>query len=57
MKAYIITCNGHISSLAFKEFEAAEMWIYKRADNPALYSGWTYLAGANTYGIHEVNIE
>jgi hypothetical protein len=57
MKAYIITCNGHISVRAFKEFEEAESWIYNRADTPTLFAGWTYLSGQNTYKIHEVTVE
>jgi hypothetical protein len=55
--AYIITCNGHISSLAFKKFEDAEKWILNRSDSPKHYSGWVYLAGANAYRIHEVTVE
>jgi hypothetical protein len=57
MKAYIITCNGHISSLAFKDFDDAEKWIYNRADTPTLFAGYLYLSGQNTYKIHEVKVE
>ncbi len=57
MKAYIVTCNGHISSLAFKEFNDAEMWVLRREGAPKKYSGWVYLAGPNTYKIFEVTIE
>lgn len=57
MKAYIITCNGHVSSLAFKKFDDAEWWVLKREDAPVKHRGWLYLAGPNTYKIHEVEID
>jgi hypothetical protein len=57
MKAYIITCNGHISSAAFSDFDDAEKWVLSREDRPMKYErGWIYLAGRNTYKIHEVFI-
>lgn len=56
MKAFIITCNGHISSEGFSNLDDAENWILSREDGPRKYQGWIYLAGRNTYKIHEVKI-
>ena len=57
MKIYAITANDKLSTLAFKDLDAAILWVESRADKPMSRGpGLIYSSSVCKYKIHELDV-
>lgn len=57
IEVYIITCNGKVSQQAYDSLSKAQHFIESRSDKPEKADEYTFIAGANKYEIHPVNVK